>query len=70
MSNTFRWDHNKTSSWHNRHAGPPDKTKQKGGGVLIIVIIYDNSAVEPYTSRGLVQQYHVGEKPTAVTVYN
>ena len=31
-------------------------TKQKGG----VVIIYDNSAVEPYTSRGLSQQ------PTAI----
>ena len=38
----------KTSSWHNRHAGPPNKTKQKKG----VVIINDNSAVEPYTSVG------------------
>ena len=39
----------------NRHAGPPNKNKTKEGGVVIIVIIYDN-AVEPYTSRGLGQQ--------------
>ena len=36
----------------NRHAGPPNKTKQKRE----VVIIYDNSAIEPYSSRGLGQQ--------------
>ena len=46
----------KTSSWHNRYAGPPNRTEQKKGGVVIIVITYDNRAVEPYISRALGQQ--------------
>ena len=36
----------------NRHAGPPNITKQKRA----VVIIDDNSAVELYTSRSLGQQ--------------
>ena len=32
----------------------------------MIVIIYDNSAIEPYKNRGLGQHENVGEKPTVI----
>ena len=35
----------------------------------MIVIIYDNSAIEPYKNRGLGQHENVGEKPTVI-LYN
>ena len=39
----------------NRHAGTPDKTKQKRCSTLLneLIILYDNSAIEPYNSKGL-----------------
>ena len=53
----------------NRHAGPPNTTKQKTIQYIIekVVIIYDNNAIEPYNNRGLGQQKNVGEKPTVVS---
>ena len=53
----------------NFHAGPSNKTKQKTMQYIIIkkvVIIYDTNAIEPYSNRGLSQQYNVEEKPTVV----
>ena len=43
-----------------RHEEPPNITKQKTLQYIVkrvvIIIIYDNSAIEPYKNRGLGQQ--------------
>ena len=47
-----------TGYYIDRHAEPPDITKQKTLLYIVkrVVIIYDNSSIEPYTNRGLGQQ--------------
>ena len=42
----------------NRHAEPPSITKQKTPYDIVkrVVLIYDNSVIEPYKIRGLGQQ--------------
>ena len=48
----------KLYTYISRHAGPPNKSKQKIMQYIMkkAVIIYDNNAIEPYNNRGLGQQ--------------